>query len=243
MAVKTYKLRLDFHSLEKEQAENPTKFPNRAVEVRQGLWDTHVAFNEGVAYLTRALLQIRRGAGIWREKKDGIWGEWKPIRTAEELDEVKTRRARDGSNLGLIENAVLIDRLSTKSGDRRKAVRSAATCSAIFESLCPTPSQDDPDGGGLVQMERDSLDLLTNSGSCARGIRQPPWIIDRVAAALVRTASSYEELIERFKVDSRCVDSNGLLSEGAVRTLKKLQKLKRGSGRRNATWDELAREI
>jgi len=50
-----------------------------APDVRQWLGDTHTAFNAGVDYLATWLLRMHRGAGVWRERLDGIWGTWKNI--------------------------------------------------------------------------------------------------------------------------------------------------------------------
>jgi hypothetical protein len=75
MAVKTYKVRIDIRAHEREAAQDAGRFRNRAEEVLQYLWDTHVAFNRGVAYLASELLRMRRGAGVWRECANGTWGD------------------------------------------------------------------------------------------------------------------------------------------------------------------------
>jgi hypothetical protein len=96
MATETYKLRVDFKLLDRLHREHPDRY-HSAADVYQRLWDTHVAFNTGVDYLAAWLLRMHRGAGVWRERKDGIWGAWSSIATHEDLRGAREKLRSDAA--------------------------------------------------------------------------------------------------------------------------------------------------
>lgn len=169
MATKSYKLLLDLRSWVGEPIDRD-RFTSRSEEVlrtQQWLNDTLRAFNTGVDYLTGWLLRMHRGAGVWREKRDGIWREWQEITTFKNLDEVRSRHKADPGSSALLENHELLAAFRNKGKSESEAVELAECCRRIAKELCP-PSED----SSGAQMPRDELDLLTLDTSTAKGIRE-----------------------------------------------------------------------
>jgi hypothetical protein len=209
MATKTYKLRIALRGLEKEPPQD-SRFANGAEEILQYLWDTHFAFNAGVNYLAGELLCLRRGAGVWRERQETIWGEWTPIRTLEQLQDIRLRKSRDPSSVSLVENDELLNRFRDRGKSDTEAIALAIACSAIFESICPPAAE-----GEQTQMPRDDLDLLTNPRSTAKELRprgqtksgtekeksgrRPVWLLDKVIEEECKAAATFDELISRLQ--------------------------------------------
>ncbi len=135
MAVKTYKLRIDFHSLEKEKPADPQRFKDRAEEVRQWLWDTHVAFNRGVNYLVRELFSLRRGAGAWRQREGDHWKPWQSIRSLAKLRDCQRRREENPADFALVENTQLLKRLGFDGADDESDERRCRLGGFLFGSL------------------------------------------------------------------------------------------------------------
>ena len=163
MAVKTYKLRFDFHALEKEKAEDARRYANRAEEVRQWLWDTHLAFNDGVCYLARELLADAARRRRLAREKDGVWHEWQLVCDIKELQHVRNLKAAAPEDISLAENKELLARFQQRGRTEGEAVELSLYCSMIFAAICP-PAENDEQG----QMPRDDLDLLTAADSRPR---------------------------------------------------------------------------
>lgn len=167
MATKSYKVRLDFRK--SQPIVDGERFQTRDREVQtvqQWLDDTREAFNAGVDYLTWWLLRMHRGAGVWREKRDGIWREWQEITTLNQLEEARSRHKTDPDSFALLENRELLDAFTSNGKTEAETVELAECCRRIAKELCP-PSED----SSGAQMPRDSLDLLLNPHSDARGVR------------------------------------------------------------------------
>lgn len=179
--TKSYKLRLDLR--DGERLVDSERFTSRADETRsvqQWLDETREAFNTGVDYLTAWLLRMHRGAGLYRER-DGIWPKWQEISTRDKLIEARARHKADPDSFALLENRALFDAFKSKGRSETEAVELAECCRRIAKELCP-PSEDNLG----AQMPRDSLDLLLNPRSDARGLRfgsnRLRWVMIRLAA-------------------------------------------------------------
>jgi hypothetical protein len=210
MAVKTYKVRINIQALEQEAAQDGRRFGNRAEEVLQYLWDTHVAFNKGVAYLASELLRMRRGAGVWRESADSRWENWRPVRSFDELQQIRARKNAEPKHVGLVENTQLLSRFIDAGRTEAEAVTLALCCADIFKTSCP-PSEEDEQ----IQMPRSVLNLLTKEDSDAKGVRParptrsgkekkrtgrcPRWLLDKATAEVAADSFSLDELIGRLK--------------------------------------------
>ncbi|HTV47689.1 MAG TPA: type V CRISPR-associated protein Cas12b [Phycisphaerae bacterium] len=207
MATKSYKLRLDFR--DHELIVDSRRFKSRAEEVQtvqRWLDDTREAFNKGVDYLTGWLLIMHRGAGIFREKKDGIWREWEKITTITKLESARNHYKTDPALCALIENHKLLFVFKDKGKTEADAVKLAECCRRIAEELCP-PGED----GAGAQMPRDDFDLLTNSKSTAKNIRsrgtsktgmakkvsgkRPGWMLEKALCEEAKKSSSLDALI------------------------------------------------
>src|SRR5690606_33045431 len=142
-----------------ERIVDSERFQSRAEEIastRKWLDDTREAFNAGVDYLTGWLLRMHPGAGVWREKRDGIWREWQEITTLDALNDARSRRNADPANFALIENRELLDTFRSIGKSEAEAVELAECCRCIAKELCP-PNED----SSSAQMPRGDLDLLT----------------------------------------------------------------------------------
>jgi hypothetical protein len=211
MATKSYKLQLDLRPWADKPVDED-RFTSRLEEIRstrKWLDDTREAFNVGVDYLTRWLLRMHRGPGVFREKKDGIWREWHEISTLEELKQARDRLClcAESGTFALLENRELLDVFKSKGKSEAEAVELAECCRRIAKELCP-PSED----ANGTQMPRDDLDLLTLSTSTAKGIRErglsksgevkeksgrrPQWILKQAISELVGCAPSWESFKE-----------------------------------------------
>jgi len=203
LATKSYKLRLDLR--DGEPLVDSGRFSSRADETRsvqQWLDETREAFNAGVDYLTGWLLRIHRGAGVCREKKDGVWREWSEITTLDELKRARSRYKEDPGSFALLENRDLLDAFMSKGRSEAEAIELAECCRRIAKELCP-PGED----GSGAQMPRDDLDLLTLDTSTAKGIRdrgqdksgnpkqksgrRPRWKLKEAIAATVSSAHGW----------------------------------------------------
>ena len=244
MTTKTYKLRFDFGLLKELHANNtPEFFP--AEKVHQWLWDTHLAFNEGVDNLTAWLLRMHRGAGVCRERSEGIWGEWQTISTHNELEDARTRTRDDPTRFALIENVDLLKLFTDRGKSESEAVELAECCRRIAEEICPA-SED----GGNSQMPRDDLDLLTLVGSEAKGIRdrgkkkdgkekkasgkRPGWLLDKAVFETCLTAGSLDELLAVVQGREEFLSAK---KDGEKRV--KALRVKHG----NTTWEQVRRTI
>lgn len=205
MAVKSYKIRLDLRP--NQPVVDRRRFQNRANEIaatRRWLDDTREAFNAGVDYLTGWLLRMHRGAGVCREKRDGIWREWQEITTLDALNQARTRQENDRGSFVLLENRELLDAFREKGKSEAEAVELAECCRRIAKELCP-PSEESSD----AQMPRDDLDLLSLQTSTAKGIRErgmartgeprqrsgrrPIWMLKRAIAETAPSASDWDD--------------------------------------------------
>lgn len=211
MATKTYKLRMDLTPLDSLGEKEPDKY-HRADEVHQWLWDTHVVFNTGVDYLATWLLRMHRGAGVWRERKDGIWGEWTPIATHTGLLDVRNKVRADPTANALVENRELIEAFTGCGKTEGAAVELAECCRRIADRLCPPTEERDN-----RQMPRDSLDLLINPYSEARGLRAGPTTL---RWELIQIAS------QRSDVESFLADAEGFIRQRAAGDEKDLKRLR-----------------
>lgn len=145
------------------------RFDERTKEresIQRWLDDTREAFNTGVDYLTGWLLRMHRGAGVCRERRDGLWREWQEITTLDALNEARSRHETDAGSFALLENRELLDAFRDKGKSEAEAVELAECCRRIAKELCP-PSED----SSGAQMPRDDLDLLTLETSTAKGVR------------------------------------------------------------------------
>lgn len=197
MATKSYKLRLDLRS--GGAVVDCARFNARVDEIEQvSRWlnDTREAFNTGVDYLTGWLLRMHRGAGVWREKRDGIWREWQEITTLNALDEARSRHKNDPGSFALLENRELLGSFRDKGKSESDAVELAECCRRIAKELCP-PSED----SSGAQMPRDSLDLLINPDSDARGLRfgttRLRWEMIRLASD-IGTFDAFKDKLARL---------------------------------------------
>lgn len=205
MATKSYQLRLDLRL--RERIVDSERFQSRAEEIastRKWLDDTREAFNAGVDYLTGWLLRMHRGAGVWREKRDGIWREWQEITTLDALNDARSRRNADPANFALIENRELLDTFRSIGKSEAEAVELAECCRCIAKELCP-PNED----SSSAQMPRGDLDLLTLTTSTAKGIRdrglskagtpkqkggrRPRWMLKQAIADTAPSATSWSD--------------------------------------------------
>lgn len=210
MATKSYKLRLDLRVWQDPPIDS-AQFSSRREEVeqvRQWLDDTRVAFNKAVDYVSLWLLRMNRGAGVFRERKNDIWGEWRPIGTQAELLSAQQERSARPADFALIENDELLKVFTDRGKSQSEAVELAERCRLIArEQLCP-PS-DDRDG---AQMPRDDLDLLTLSDSTAKGLRErglsksgeakqssgrrPQWALKQAVFQAAESAASWKTFTE-----------------------------------------------
>lgn len=178
MATKSYKPRFDFQLLKELHANNlPEFYP--AEKVHQWLWDTHLAFNEGVDHFTTWLLRMYRGAGVCRECSEGIWGEWQEITTHAALIKARTQAKSDPTKFATIENHELLKVFTDRGKSEPEAVDLAECCRRIAKRLCPPSEERDN-----RPMPRSSLDKLINPFSEAEGVRPGPttfrWQLVRV---------------------------------------------------------------
>ncbi len=211
MATKTFKLRFDFDFLDVLHCRDNGRYAS-ASDVQQWLWDTHVVFNAGVDYLAMWLLRMHRGAGVWRERKDGIWGEWKGITTHPELLDVRVKVTADPTTYALVENRELLNAFMGCGKTEADAVELAECCRHIADRLCP-PSEERDDR----QMPRDSLDLLISPFSEARGLRTGPTTL---RWELIQIAS------QRNYAESFLADAEHLVRQRAAGDEKHLERLR-----------------
>jgi len=166
--TKSYKLRVDFRP--GQPVIDRDRFGNDRIketnQVQHWLNETREAFNSGVDYLTGWLLRMHRGAGVCREKRGGIWREWREITKLEELEQARQRRQDEPDSFALLENRELLDAFKSSGKTEAEAIELAERCRSISNELCP-PGED----SSGAQMPRDSLDLLLNPNSDARGVR------------------------------------------------------------------------
>jgi transposase len=153
---------------------------------------------------------MRRGPGVWREKKDGIWQEWHLVRDFAALQDARSRKTIAPGDIGLVENTELLARFQTGSRSASDSVELAVSCSTIFAAICP-PAEEDEQG----QMPRDDLDLLTVAGSEAKGVRargktktggekktsgkRPRWLLDKAIAEECGACATLDELFGRLR--------------------------------------------
>ncbi len=209
MATKSYKLRLDLRQT--QPIVDSDRFTSRSEEistVQEWLNDTREAFNAGVDYLTAWVLNMHRGAGVWREKRDGIWREWQEITTLDQLAEARSRHTADPDSCALLENHKLLDAFTSKGKTEVDAVRLAECCRTIVKEIAPPAEADQQ-----TQMNRSDLDLLTLPDSEARNVRpksktksgakkkasgkRPGWLLEKAIWEECKCASSLKLLIER----------------------------------------------
>lgn len=229
MATKSYKLRLDLRA--GQPVVNRDRFDERTKEresVQRWLDDTREAFNTGVDCLTGWLLRMHRGAGVCREKRDGIWREWQEITTLDALNDARSRHKSDPGSFALLDNRELLDAFMSKNKSESEAVELAECCRRIAKELCP-PSED----SSGAQMPRDDLDLLTLEKSTAKGIRdrgvdktgkpkqksgrRPRWMLKQAIAATAPSASSWSDFETRVtatqEFQSAANDGKSLLKQ------------------------------
>lgn len=229
MATKSYKLRLDLRA--GQPVADRDRFDERTKEresVQRWLDDTREAFNTGVDYLTGWLLRMHRGAGVCREKRDGIWREWQEITTLDALNEARSRHKNDSGSFALLENRDLLGAFRDKGKSESEAVELAECCRRIAKELCP-PSED----SSGAQMPRDDLDLLTLETSTAKGVRdrgvdktgkpkqksgrRPQWMLKKAIAATAPSASSWSDFETRVtatqEFQSAANDGKSLLKQ------------------------------
>ncbi|QYK48354.1 MAG: type V CRISPR-associated protein Cas12b [Phycisphaeraceae bacterium] len=229
MSTKSYKLRLDLRA--DQPVADCARFCGRADEIGSvGRWldDTREVFNNGVTYLTGWLLRMHRGAGVCREKRDGIWREWQEITTLDALNEARSRHEKDPGSFALLENRELLDAFRDKGKSEAEAVELAECCRRIAKELCP--SSEDSSG---AQMPRDDLDLLTLETSTAKGVRdrgvdktgkpkqksgrRPRWMLKQAIAATAPSASSWSDFEARVtattEFQSAANDGKSLLKQ------------------------------
>lgn len=208
MATKTFKPRMDFALLDRLNSLAADRYPS-ANDLHQWLWDTHVVFNAGVNYLAMWLLRMHRGAGVWRERTDGIWGEWKSVNTHTVLLNIRAKQQQDSSTYALIENRELLKVFIDRGKAESEAVELAECCRTISAAICP-PSEERSE----APMPRDDLDLLTLEKSEAKGIRpkvaaksgetkkmsgkRPGWFLERAVYEECKSATSLDNLFDRL---------------------------------------------
>lgn len=209
MATKSYKLRLDLRLWSAAPIDG-SRFTSRreeVEEVRKWLDDTRIVFNEGVDYISLWLLKMHRGAGIFRERIEGIWGEWQSITTHEELTAARKNRSVAPEKFALIENQALLKTFMDRDKSESEAVELAERCRRIAVELCPASEGED-----RAQMPRDDLDLLTLETSTAKGLRErglsksgepkqrsgrrPRWSLKQALLQFGGSAKSWNELDE-----------------------------------------------
>lgn len=207
MATKSYKIRLDLRP--GQPIVGPDRFTTRADEItstQKWLDETREAFNAGVDYLTGWLLKMHRGAGVCREKRDGIWREWQEITTLDKLNDARARHKADAGSFALLENRELLDAFKSKGKLEAEAIELAECCRRIAKELCP-PAED----SSGAQMPRDDLDLLTSDTSTAKGLRprgasqsgaakqvsgkRPGWVLQKAISEEAESAGSLDALI------------------------------------------------
>jgi len=211
VATKSYKIRLDLRP--GQPIVDPVRFKLRAHEIastQKWLNETREAFNAGGDYLTGWLLRMHRGAGVWREKRDGIWREWQEITTPKELEEARGRKQKDPDSITPLENRELLEVFAGNGKAEAEAIELAECCRRIAKELCP-PSED----SSGAQMPRDDLDLLTSSTSTAKGLRargpsrsgaakkisgkRPGWALQKAIGEEAVSAGSLDALITALK--------------------------------------------
>ncbi|MCI0743102.1 MAG: type V CRISPR-associated protein Cas12b, partial [Gemmataceae bacterium] len=211
MPTKSYKLRLDLRP--NEPVVDRDRFTERTQEVattQRLLDDTREAFNQGVDYLCGWLLKMHRGAGVWREKKDGIWRDWREISTFEQLHKARSAYRANPTTFALLENGELLEGFKDKGKSEAEAVELAECCRRIAKDLCP-PSED----ASNVQMPRSDFDLLTNCNSIAKGLRsagdsksgtarkvsgkRPGWLLEKAICEEAQKCSSVKALVEALE--------------------------------------------
>ena len=190
MAIKTYKLRLDFKLLDQLHRQSPEEY-HSARDVHQWLWDTHVAFNTGVDYLAMWLLTMRRGAGVLRERNDGIWGEWSNVTKHQDLIDARAKVRSNPNRYALIENHELLSVFCGAGKMESEAVELAECCRHVAENLCPPSEERDN-----RQMPRDSLDLLISPFSEARGLRAGTTALCWELIHLAETRMSFQKFLD-----------------------------------------------
>ncbi|MBX3497559.1 MAG: type V CRISPR-associated protein Cas12b [Parvibaculum sp.] len=201
MATKSYKLRLDLRA--GQPVADRDRFDERTKEresVQRWLDDTREAFNTGVDYLTGWLLRMHRGAGVCREKRDGIWREWQEITALDALNEARSRHKNDPGSFALLENRELLDAFRGKGKSESESVELAEYCRRLIlhKTLLGAKRENAP-------MSRGALDDLTPSRSSKRGKRPEGkrgrwarWQLDKAILEEAAHSHSTADLLKRL---------------------------------------------
>lgn len=268
MTTKSYKLQLDLRPWADKPVDDG-RFTSRLEEIRltrKWLDDSREAFNAGVDYFSLWLLRMHRGAGVCREKQDGIWREWREISTLEQLTDARKRLCAERESFALLENHELLNMFKIKGKSETEAVELAECCRRVAKELCP-PNE----GSSGAQMPRDSLDLLLNPFSDARGLRfgstRLRWTIVEVAGEsksfddfkaklekFIRERDGYDgatatglrkscvEILKKAGVDRRQLDDWCLLSVER-RSAQAGRTSSTGHTAKTANWDDIRKRL